>query len=171
MKDNHESEQNRYSLFTVQDAENGMTAFTIFAIAITVSIFFHGLLIKQNLPIMLNTIVSSLSAVVGNVSSILSGATLLTILLEGADIMFFRRTREERAKLKDLEESFRKDLELLAGLQHSNEKVEKWNKQRLNAASRNEPFTEPMPDLLTVDMPKRRRFGTLIHILKALLKK
>ena len=77
-----------------------MTAFTIFAIAITVSIFFHALLIKHKLPITLNTIVSSLSAVVGNVSSILSGATLLTILLEGADIMFFRRTREEYAKLK-----------------------------------------------------------------------
>ena len=78
-----------------------MTAFTIIAIAITVIIFFHALLIKQKLPITLNTIVNSLSAVVGNVSGVLSGATLLTILLEGADIMFFRRTREERAKLKE----------------------------------------------------------------------
>ena len=78
-----------------------MTAFMIFAIAITVSIFFHALLIQHKLPITLNTIVNSFSAVVGNVSSILSGATLLTILLEGADIMFFRRTREERAKLKE----------------------------------------------------------------------
>ena len=93
-----------------------MTAFTIFAIAITVSIFLHALLIKHELPITLNTIVNSLSAVVGNVSSILSGATLLTILLEGADIMFFRRTREERAKLKEEKrelEELKKEIENL----------------------------------------------------------
>ena len=101
LKDNRESEQNGYSLFTVRNAKHAMTAFAIFAIAITVIIFFHGLLIKHKLPITLNTIVGSFSAVVGNVSNVLSGATLLTILLEGADIMFFRRTRAERAKLKE----------------------------------------------------------------------
>lgn len=77
-----------------------MTAFTIFAIAVILGIFFHAFIIKNKLHITLNNLVSSLSAVLGNVSNVLSAATLLTILLEGADIMFFRRTREERAKLK-----------------------------------------------------------------------
>lgn len=77
-----------------------MTAFMIFAIAVIFGIFFHAFIITNKLLITLNNFVSSLSAVVGNVSNILSAATLLTILLEGADIMFFRRTREERAKLK-----------------------------------------------------------------------
>lgn len=77
-----------------------MTAFMIFAIAVILGIFFHAFIITNKLLITLNNFVSSLSAVVGNVSNVLSAATLLTILLEGADIMFFRRTREERAKLK-----------------------------------------------------------------------
>ena len=96
-----------------------MTAFTIFAIAITVSIFFHALLIKHKLLITLNSIASSLSAVVGNVSSILSGATLLTILLEGADIMFFRRTREERAKLKEEKRELEELKEEIQNLQNA----------------------------------------------------
>ena len=39
--------------------------------------------------------------------SVLSSATLLTILLEGFDIMFFRRTREELAKLKEERKQFK----------------------------------------------------------------
>ena len=94
LKDNGEREQNRYALFTVPDAENAMLAFTIFAIAVIFGIFLYELLITRS------GIIKSLGVVLGNVSSVLSAATLLTILLEGFDIMFFRRTRGERAKLK-----------------------------------------------------------------------
>lgn len=72
-----------------------MIAFTIFALAITVLIFLHELLIDRS------GIVNSPYAVAGNVSNILSAATLLTIFEEGFDLMLFRRTREERAKLKE----------------------------------------------------------------------
>ena len=72
-----------------------MIAFTVFAIAITVGIFLHELLIDRI------GIVKSLYAVADNVSNILSAATLLTIFEEGLDLMLFRRTREERAKLKE----------------------------------------------------------------------
>ena len=101
LKDNREREQQRYSLFTVGDAENAMVAFTVFAIAVIVVIFLYELLLKRN------NIVSSLYAVVVNVRSILSAATLLTILLEGFDIMFFRRTREGLAKLKEERKQFK----------------------------------------------------------------
>ena len=43
----------------------------------------------------------SLGVVLGNVSSVLLGSTLLTIFEEGVNFMFFRRAREERAKLKE----------------------------------------------------------------------
>lgn len=122
MEDNRESEQNRYSLFTVRDAENAMTAFTIFAIAIIFGVFFHALIIEHKLLITLNSIVSSLSAVVSNVSNVLSASTLLTILLEGADIMFFRRTREERAKLKQERRELEKLKKEIQDLQSTTQK-------------------------------------------------
>ena len=105
LKNNRESEQPRYSLFTVRDAENTMIAFNIFAIAVAVGIFLSEIVLKRN------SIVSGLSAVVVNVSSILSAATLLTLLLEGFDIMFFRRTREERAKLREERKQFKQEKE------------------------------------------------------------
>ena len=95
MKDNRESDQNRYSLFTVRDAENAMTAFTIFTIAVIVGMLLHELLIKGN------NILSFLYVVVSNVSNILSAATLITVFEEGFNLMLFRRAREERAKLKE----------------------------------------------------------------------
>ena len=88
-------EGNRFSMFTVRNAENAMIAFTVFAIAITVLIFLHELLIDRS------GIVKSLYAIAKNVSNILSAATLLTIFEEGLDLMLFRRTREERVKLKE----------------------------------------------------------------------
>ena len=73
-----------------------MIAFTVFAIAITVGIFLHELLIDRI------GIVKSLYAVADNVSNILSAATLLIIFVKKDWILcFFRRTREERAKLKE----------------------------------------------------------------------
>ena len=105
LKNNRESEQPRYSLFTVRDAENAMTAFTIFAIAVAVGILLYEFVLKRN------SILSALYAVVVNVSSVLSAATLLTILLEGFDIMFFRRTREERAKLREERKQFKEEKE------------------------------------------------------------
>ena len=105
LNNNREREQPRYSLFTVRDAENAMTAFTIFAIAVAVGIFLYEIVLKRN------NIVSALYAVVVNVSSVLSAATLLTILLEGFDIMFFRRTREELAKLREERKQFKQEKE------------------------------------------------------------
>ena len=105
LKNNRENEQPRYSLFTVRDAENAMIAFTIFAIAVAVGILLYEFVLKRN------SILSALYAVVVNVSSVLSAATLLTILLEGFDIMFFRRTREERAKLREERKQFKEEKE------------------------------------------------------------
>lgn len=95
-------------MFTVRDAENAMVAFTIIALALMVVIFFHELLIKHN------NVVSCFYAVFNNVSNILSAATLITIFEEGFDLMFFRRTREERAKLKaekDQLETLKKEIQ------------------------------------------------------------
>ncbi len=92
---NDTDQENRQSLFTVRNAENAMIAFTVFAIAVAVGIFLHRLLIDRS------GIVNSLYAIAENVSNILSAATLLTIFEEGLDLMLFRRTREERAKLKE----------------------------------------------------------------------
>ena len=101
LKDNREREQQRYSLFTVGDAENAMVAFTVFAIAVIFGIFLYEFVLKRN------NIGSSLYGVVVNVRNVLSAATLLTILLEGFDIMFFRRTREGLAKLKEERKQFK----------------------------------------------------------------
>ena len=124
-----------------------MTAFTIFAIAIIVGIFFHALIIKHKLLITPNNIVGSLSAVVGNVSSVLSAATLLTILLEGADIMFFRRTREEYAKLKkeraEIKEERRELEELKEELDKATIDAEEANENRQKA---NEKFFQAVAD-------------------------
>ena len=130
LKNNRENEQPRYSLFTVRDAENAMTAFTIFAIAVAVGILLYELVLKRN------SIVSALYAVVVNVSSVLSAATLLTILLEGFDIMFFRRTREglaklreEKAQFKEEKEQFKADKDELEELRKSNEELRQSNEK------------------------------------------
>ena len=72
-----------------------MFVFSIFAVAIIIGIFSFELLIRGS------GILKSLGVVLGNVSSVLSGSTLLTIFEEGINFMFFRRAREERAKLKE----------------------------------------------------------------------
>ena len=72
-----------------------MFAFSIISVAIIISIFLFELLIKDS------GILKSLGVVLDNVSGVLSGSTLLTIVEEGIDLMFFRRAREERAKLKE----------------------------------------------------------------------
>ena len=135
LKNNREREQQRYSLFTVGNAENAMVAFTVFAIAVIVVIFLYELLLKRN------NIVSSLYAVVVNVRNILSAATLLTILLEGFDIMFFRRTREERTKLKKL----KAEIGQLEELKKSNENLKKANEKLRQEASKpdNESTAKP----------------------------
>ena len=72
-----------------------MFVFSIFAVAIIIGIFSFELLIRGS------GILKSFGVVFGNVSSVLSGSTLLTIFEEGINLMFFRRAREERAKLKE----------------------------------------------------------------------
>ena len=76
-----------------------MFVFSVFAVAIVVGIFSFELLIRGS------GILKSLGVVLGNVSSVLSGSTLLTIFEEGINLMFFRRAREERAKLKEEREA------------------------------------------------------------------
>ena len=96
---------NRSSVFTVRDAETAMMTFTIFAIAVIVGIFLYEIVLKRN------NIVSFLYAVVVNVSSILSAATLLTLFEEGISLMFLRRAREERAKLREERKQFKQEKE------------------------------------------------------------
>ena len=108
LKNNRESEQPRYSLWTVRDAENTMIAFNIFAIAVAVGIFLSEIVLKGN------SIVSALTTVVVNVSSILSAATLLTLFEEGISLMFLRRAREERAKLREEKAQFKAEKEQFA---------------------------------------------------------
>lgn len=113
LKDNRESEQNRYSLLTVRDAEHAMFVFSIFAVAIIFGIFSFELLIRGS------GILKSLGIVLGNVSSVLSGSTLLTVFEEGVNLMFFRRAREERAKLKEEKRELEELKEEIQNLQNA----------------------------------------------------
>lgn len=71
-------------MFTVRDAESAMIALTSFSIAVIADVFLYNLLIVGN------STLKSVSVVLGNVSNILSAATLLTILEEGISLMFYR---------------------------------------------------------------------------------
>ena len=73
-----------------------MFVLSIFAVAIIIGFFSFELLIRAS-----GIFLKSLGVVFGNVSSVLSGSTLLTIFEEGINLMFFCRAREERAKLKE----------------------------------------------------------------------
>ena len=81
-----------------------------------------------------------------NVSEILSAATLLTLIDEGIDIMFLRRTREERRKQRE------------EGYQQAMQEVSEWNTRRLEAEARGETFTEPPPGNDTAKPQKKKRF-------------
>ena len=129
---------NRPSIFTVRDAENAMITFTVFAIATVVAVFLHEIVLKRN------SITHGLYAMAHNVSEILSAATLLTLLDEGVDIMFLRRTREERRKQRE------------EGYQQALQEVSEWNTRRLEAEARGDTFTEPPPGQ-DVE-PKKKRF-------------
>ena len=131
--------EKRSSVFTVRDAENAMITFTVFAIAVVVGIFLHEIVLKRN------SITNGLYAIMHNVSEILSAATLLTLLDEGVDIMFLRRTREERRKNR--EEDYKQALQ----------EVSEWNNRRLQAESRGETFTEPPPGE-NMENRKKKRF-------------
>ena len=72
-----------------------MFVFSIISVAIIIGILSFELLIRGS------GILKSLGVVLDNVSGVLSGSTLLTIFEEGINFMFFRRAREERAKLKE----------------------------------------------------------------------
>ena len=119
--------ENRPSIFTVRDAENAMITFTVFAIATVIAVFLHEIVLKRN------SITQGLYAIVHNVSEILSAATLLTLLDEGVDIMFLRRTREERRKQRE------------EGYKQAIQEVSEWNTRRLEAEERGDTFTEPPP--------------------------
>ena len=125
-------------MFTVRDAENAMITFTVFAIATVIAVFLHEIVLKRN------SITQGLYAIVHNVSEILSAATLLTLLDEGADIMFLRRTREERRKQRE------------EGYKQAIQEFSEWNIRRLEAEERGDTFTEPPPGQDVV--PKKKRF-------------
>ena len=90
-----------------------MFVFSIFAVAIIIGIFSFELLIRGS------GILKSLGVVLGNVSSVLSGSTLLTIFEEGMNFMFFRRAREERAKLKEEKRELEELKEEIQNLQNA----------------------------------------------------
>lgn len=66
--------------------------------------------------------------------------------LEDIDIMFLRRTREERRKQRE------------EGYQQAIQEVSEWNSRRLEAEARGEAFTEPPPEKDTVKPQKKKRF-------------
>ena len=135
--------ENRYSIFTTRDAENAMITFTVFAIATVVAVFLHEIVLKHE------SITQGLYAIVRNVSEILSAATLLTLLDEGIDIMFLRRTREERRKQREegREEGYKQAVEAFS----------EWNTRRLEAEKQGDTFTEPPPGQ-DVEPTKKKRF-------------
>ena len=116
-----------------------MITFTVFAIATVIAVFLHEIVLKRN------SITQGLYVIVHNVSEILSAATLLTLLDEGVDIMFLRRTREERRKQRE------------EGYQQAIQEVSEWNTRRLEAEARGETFTEPPPGQ-DVEPKKKKRF-------------
>lgn len=131
--------EKRSSVFTVRDAENAMITFTVLAIAVVVGTFLHEIVLKRN------SITEGLYAIAQNVSEILSAATLLTLIDEGVDIMFLRRTREERRKQRE------------EGYKQAIQEVSEWNTRRLDAESRGETFTEPPPGQ-DIANPKKKKF-------------
>ncbi|MYC78176.1 hypothetical protein F4X10_20625 [Candidatus Poribacteria bacterium] len=129
-------------MFTVRDAESAMIALTSFSIAVIVGVFLYNLLIVGN------STLKSLSVVLGNVSNILSAATLLTILEEGISLMFYRirlALKEER-EIKE------------QGRQEAYQEVSDWNQRRLEAEARGETFTEPPPGHDSLKPKKKKRF-------------
>ena len=132
--------EKRSSVFTVRDTENAMMTFTIFAIATVIGVFLHEIVLKRN------SVTDGLYAVMPNVSEILSAAALLTLIDEGVDIMFLRRTREKRRKQR--EEGYKQGIQAFS----------EWNTRRLEAEARGETFTEPPPGNDTVKPQKKKRF-------------
>ena len=129
-------------MFTVRDAESAMIALTSFSIAVIAGVFLYNLLIVGN------STLKSISAVLGNVSNILSAATLLTILEEGISLMFYRirlALKEER-EIKE------------QGRQEAYQEVDDWNTRRLEAEARGETFTEPPPGHDSLKPRKKKRF-------------
>ena len=129
-------------MFTVRDAESAMIALTSFSIAVIAGVFLYSLLIVGN------STLKSVGVVLGNVSNILSAATLLTILEEGISLMFYRI----RLALK--EESEIKE----QGRQEAYQEVSDWNRRRLEAEARGETFTEPPPGHDSLKPKKKKRF-------------
>ena len=129
-------------MFTVRDAESAMIALTSFSIAVIAGVFLCNLLILGN------STLKSVSVVLGNVSNILSAATLLTILEEGISLMFYRirlALKEER-EIKE------------QGRQEAYQEVSDWNRRRLEAEARGETFTEPPPGHDSPKSKKKKRF-------------
>ena len=110
----------RSSMFTVQNAENGMITFSIVAIALLIGFFLHQF-----------------------ISKIMSAATMLTILEEGVDIMF-QRIRDTLRKEKQLIAEVTAEVTAKAKAEVYQE-IAEWDQRRRQAETRGEPFTEPPP--------------------------
>ncbi len=148
---------NRSSIFTVRNAENAMVTFTIFALFCLLSLFLHALLINSL------SFLHALYNVAGNISKIMSAATMLTIFEEGADIMFQRirdtlkKEREIKAqaiaegraegRAEGITEGRAEGITegRAEGRAEVYQAVMAWNTRRLAAEARGERFTEPPP--------------------------
>jgi len=97
------------------------------------SVFLHALLISGF------GFLKALYNVAGNISKIMSVATMLTIFEEGIDIMF-QRIRDTLKKERDIKAESKAE-----GKAEAYREMAEWNSRRLAAEARGEKFTEPPP--------------------------
>ena len=82
-------------LFTVKDAQKALSTFAIFAVACIIVVFLHSILLKGK------SFLEALSSITSSVRGITGVSTLLTLIVEGFDIMF-GRTRNTLKREKEL---------------------------------------------------------------------
>ena len=118
-----------------------MITFTILALFCLLIVLFHEMLLKSQ------SFVAALYTIAGNISGIMSAATVLTIFEETIDIMFqrIRDTLKKERALKAQVSAEAKAEGKAEGKAEVYQEVAEWNKRRMAAESRGEKFTEPPP--------------------------
>ena len=130
----------RSTIFTVQNAEKTIVTFFWIVLVLIISVCIHGWITTK-------TLFGTFLFLSNNVTKIVSGATLLLLLLEGVYTMFLWRLRTERRKLKQEKEKKAEELAKAKaeGKAEYAKRINEWDERRRAAEARGEKFTEPPP--------------------------
>ncbi len=140
------NKETRSALFTVRDGEDALIRLIFIFYSILGGILLHQRILEGR------TWSEAFSVMLEHGGEALTWATSLTLTIEGVMIMFSRLQDHRDRRKRRFEEARAEGITqgraegITQGKTEVYQEIAEWNKRRLDAQARNEPFTEPVPE-------------------------